>query len=143
MDRRQFMKELGTGLFKTVREVAGPFVERDLEKLSRLRDHWSGYVFVPLELPAASNQDQVLDRWANGETLLVRSSDEGWAAYSGRCPDCGQLLHYLAYSDTASCFGCGSSYGWEEQDRSPVRYPLRREGGGWRVGLPPKEKAHA
>lgn len=142
MNRRQFMRELGSGLVKTLREVAAPLMERDMEKLERLGDDWSGYRFVPLALPP-SFKGPVMDLWEGAEPLLLRKSGQECSVYSGKCPGCGNLLHYLYYADKAACFSCGSQYGWAETDRSLRKLPMRGGESGWTVGIPGKEKAHA
>lgn len=148
MNRRQFMKELGTGLVETFREAAAPLVEKDLQKLTRWADRWSGFVYYPVELPDAAGSrttGPVLASAGGKPVLAVKPEGGGWTVYSAGCPACGGLLHVLAYSGRARCFPCDADYGLEP-DSALQRLPLRRlKDGGYAVGLPSegRRKPHA
>lgn len=151
MNRRQFMKELGTGLVETFREAAAPFVEKDLRKLSGLADAWSGLDFHPVpadlwESGGAEGQARMIT--VGGEPVLAGwtggSGGGGRSAYSGKCPGCGGLLHFLAYAGRAKCFACDGEYGLEP-DTALTRLVIRSIGGRTCIGLPAKgrEAPHA
>lgn len=134
MDRRQFMRELRTGLVDTFREAVTPLVEKDIAKLQRIADSFSGYVFHPVTLPdAGPRMDMVA-----GQALILHKVRQEWRAYSAKCPACGQLLHYIVHSGQLKCFSCEAEFSFES-DSLLTRFPIRREKGATQVGLPGKD----
>lgn len=131
MDRRQFMRELGKGVTGAIREVAGPLVERDIGKLMKLADRFSGYVYHTVLLPQSwPRMEQV-----SGHPFLLNREAGEWKAYSGLCPSCGQYLHYLAHAGSMKCFSCDREFGMGP-DTSLVRLPVRQAHDLLQVGLP-------
>lgn len=133
MNRRQFMKELGSGLAEAFREAAVPMVEKDVAKLTRLADMLSGYSYHKVTLPAAGPRMDMVE----GHPVLLYRSSRDWRAYSALCPGCGQLMHYLVHAESLKCFGCDTDYQLVGDARL-VRYPVRLEKGEAQLGLPRK-----
>lgn len=140
MNRREFMKQLGTGLLDTFKEAAAPLIEKDLEKLSRLADQLRGYRFFEVKLPVGSLSLTGIDSLSvSGETVLLRRNGEEWEFYSGYCPRCGNLMQVIAYAGRFKCFGCESEYDPNADPKvhsgALVQLPLRTEAGRTYVGV--------
>jgi hypothetical protein len=136
MNRREFMKQLGTGLLDTFKEAAAPLIEKDLEKLSRLTDQLIGYRFYEVKLPVGSpSLTGIASMTVSGETLLLRRNGAEWEFYSGYCPGCGNLMQVIAYAGKFKCFGCESEYDPKAQRGALAQLPLRTEAGRTYVGL--------
>lgn len=141
MNRRQFMKEMGFNLFDAFREAAMPFVEKDIRKISRWADMLSGYTFHAVSLPT---EGLFAQNMVGAEALIFyREKDrETWSIFSGTCPECRHLLHYISYSERMKCFSCEKEFALAGKTQL-TRLPLKREDGIIYVGLPGKDDRHA
>ncbi|MDF2936841.1 MAG: hypothetical protein K0Q90_2214 [Paenibacillaceae bacterium] len=134
MDRREFMRELKKGVTGAIREAAGPLVERDVKKLTKLADKLSGYAYHTIAPPRVW---PVMEQSAGYPFLLNREAGE-WRAYSAVCPSCKQHLHYLSYASEMKCFSCDTHYSLGEDTRLTL-LPVRRANTLLQVGLPARE----
>jgi nitrite reductase/ring-hydroxylating ferredoxin subunit len=128
------MRELKRGLFDTFREAVSPLVEKDLAKLTRLAESFSGYSFYPVTLPSAGPRMDMVD----GRALIVHKEHQEWRACSAVCPLCSHLLHYMVHSGKLKCFSCEADFSLQE-DKALTRFPVKQEKGRVLVGLPRRE----
>lgn len=142
MDRRDFLRQLKSGLWETVREVASPFIENDLRKLEAWADTYGAYGFCPLpewveqaakEAPAGDYTEHRIA--ANEPLLLLVREGEALRAFSGKCPACGQLLHRLPHRKLFRCFGCENEIAYDAPEQLTA-YPVKRKEDALYIGIP-------
>lgn len=134
MDRREFMRELRRGITGAIREAAGPLVERDIKKLTRLADSLSGLEYHTIAPPRV----WPVMEYSAGHPFLMNREGGKWKAYSAVCPACGQHLHYLSYAAELKCFDCDGHYSLRE-DTPLTPLPVRQASSLLQVGLPARE----
>lgn len=141
MNRRDFLHQLKSDLWETVREAVSPLIADDLRRLETWADAYGGFVFHRLaEAETEAEENGAAGQYAekrigNAPILLFRDGGGALHAYSGKCPACGMLLHVLAHRSAFRCFSCETEIGFAERDRLTA-YPLKRKEGAVYVGIP-------
>jgi hypothetical protein len=134
MDRRSFLKELVQSLTDTGKEIVSPFIEHDMDKLGRAADVLNGLGWHRLDPVSPGYSEQVC-----GSRLVCLYYNDGRLTACGKyCPDCRELLAWIAYDHQLHCPACGKNYSFtgEEQSLKPELYEVRNERGSWCVALP-------
>ncbi|WP_028552963.1 hypothetical protein [Paenibacillus sp. UNC451MF] len=141
MNRRDFFKEIKESLTVTLKEIMTPFIERDVEKLNLVAETFSGIRFYPVSFP---NEDAPFEEvLIRSEPIIVTRSHNVYLALSKKCPECGQLLHYLAYKGSFKCFVCEDREFTLTLPQSFVSFRTKVDRGRLYVGIPEKEESHA
>lgn len=134
MDRRSFLKELVQSLTDTGKEIVSPFIEQDMAKIGRAADVLSGVNWQRLD-PVGSGYSE---QFCAGQLVCLYDHDGKLMACGKSCPDCHELLSWIAYARQLHCPSCGKNYTFtgEEQPLKLEGYQVKHEKGSWWVALP-------
>ncbi|CAM3205819.1 Rieske (2Fe-2S) protein [Sporolactobacillus spathodeae] len=134
MDRRSFFKELARSLTETGKEVLSPIIENDLEKIDRASDILQGQRWVPVASPSEGYEEQLV----NGQLIgLFREGDQV-RAFDKKCPQCRELLQWIAYDQKLHCPECDLSYSFVKKEGAlaPSFYAIKKDEQGFWVAFP-------
>ncbi|NOU93248.1 hypothetical protein GC093_08455 [Paenibacillus sp. LMG 31456] len=135
MNRRDFFKEMAGSLTETFKEILLPFIERDIEKLDRVAETFSGYQFYPV--PYSSGGELFQEVVVQSEPVIVLQKDDKLHALSKKCPECSHLLHYLVYQPVFKCFTCDREYNLASH-QSFTLFAAKMKQGVLYIGIPRK-----
>lgn len=142
MDRRSFLKELVKSVADTGKEIVSPFIEHDLNKIGRAADVLTGVSWYRLDPAGTGYSEQV----CGGCLVCLYGHDGKLTACGKSCPDCDELLYWIASDRELRCPSCGKNYSFNGGERSlrPELYKVKNEKGSWWVALPERSgKSHA
>ncbi|CAM3897140.1 hypothetical protein [Mesobacillus zeae] len=134
MKRLDFIREMQSSLFKTVRSVYEPFLAEDVEKLERAADkalglQWhhactSGELSSPIE-----------QKFINGKPVILIKSEGNMRAFSGICPACSNLLILSTLYSSGKCVICEKDYNFLTGEGSLYleEYPVREQDGSLQI----------
>lgn len=137
MNRRSFFKELGRSLTESGKEIIYPLFEDDVKKIEHAADVLQGVTWQPLPSLSTGYEEQVV-----GGRLICFYYDGKKAVACGKeCPDCHQIVQWVAYKEQLVCPGCGYSYSFRDEGGllHLPHYTMAERDGTWWIALPAKE----
>lgn len=138
MNRLDFLKEMRSSLFGTVKEIYEPFVEDDLKKINQSADQLLGihWFYVASGAESIHHLEQ---KYVAGKPIICFKSENEIRAYSGICPTCTNLLTISTFTKTCKCMHCDKQYDFEStsDDSKSVltEFPVKQKSDGLYVGL--------
>lgn len=136
MNRQDFFKEMGKGLFSTLKTVYEPFLEDDIENLERTANSLLG-----VQLTYVCSKDSefaaINEYFINGKPIYIIQANGNMKAISGICPLCSNLLNVSNLLLTCKCLNCGKDYNFQENIGSLAiqELPLIKKPEGYFVQL--------
>jgi hypothetical protein len=141
MNRKEFLRKLGSDLLETVAHIAHPLIEDDLEKMERLMDRVSGLRWHPLPNSACKRATeravQVEEIFIAGHGVFLVVGEELRSAFGKECSECRTVVHWLPHVGRFKCFLCNKELSPldETGDLKLRSYPVKEKDGTWYVGL--------
>lgn len=114
MNRKEFFKELGGSLFKTVRSVYEPFLSDDLEKVEKVADRALGITWFPLMREDVTSP-QLEIKFIEGRPIIVSRYGLDIQARSGICPECSNLIVVSPLYSSGKCLNCEKEFNFQTQ----------------------------
>lgn len=112
MNRIEFLKEMGGGLFQTVRSVYEPFLKEDLEKVEAVADKALGIIWFPL-----AREDEILInlemKFVDGQPIILSRQGTNMQAVSGICPVCSNIINVTALYASGKCLNCEKDFNFK------------------------------
>ncbi|WP_353947500.1 Rieske (2Fe-2S) protein [Sporolactobacillus sp. Y61] len=136
MNRRSFLKELAGSLTETAKQIASPFIDEDVRKITQAADllqdmHWYRLDRVP---------NGYSESFRAGQAVCLYKAGEKITACRKICPDCRGMLQWIAPLQRLTCLSCDQFYTFAKQEGSlhPEFIQLKHEGDQVWAALPNK-----
>ncbi|SDL91439.1 hypothetical protein [Bacillus sp. OK048] len=136
MKRLDFFKEMGGGLFQTVKSVYEPFIQGDLEKIESAADRALGLTWVPVmnETELRSNLEM---KFFQGKAIIFVRHEANMQAWNGICPVCSQIITVSTLYSSGKCLNCQKEFNFKthtgELLLTPL--PLKKRDRNYQVGF--------
>lgn len=112
MNRMEFLKEMGGGLFQTVKSVYEPFLKDDLEKVEVAADRALGITWLAvMKENELSSKPEV--KFVAGQPIIILRQNANMQAMSGICPVCSNIINVTALYSSGKCLNCEKEYNFE------------------------------
>lgn len=136
MRRGDFIKEMGSSLFQTVKSVYEPFISEDLEKVESAADRALGIRWVPVIKESEPFSELEL-KFIGGKPVIVVRNGTNMQAMDGVCPVCSNIIILSTLFSTGKCLNCQKEYDFKIQsgDLQLVSYPIKRKNGTYLIGI--------
>lgn len=112
MYRKEFLKELGTSLFQTMKNVYEPFIHDDLQKVEEVMDQTLGIKWVPL-MSADDSSSKLEMKFINGTPIMVIRDGADIHVLSGICHECSNIITVTTLYSTGKCLNCEKEYNFK------------------------------
>lgn len=136
MKREQFLKEMKTGLWDTLKTVYEPFIEEDLKKLEKTTDRALGikWLFICNE---DENPETISQYFLDGKPIFMIWKEGNMKAISGICPTCSNLLTLSVLYATCKCLNCENHHNFQNNvgDLLLKEFPVTKKNHAYYVGL--------
>ena len=112
MKRLDFFKEMGDGLFQTVKSVYEPFIQGDLEKIEGAADRALGITWVPVmkETEMTSNLEM---KFFQGKAIIFVRHETNMQAWNGICPVCSHIITLSTLYSSGKCLNCQKEFNFK------------------------------
>lgn len=114
MNRKEFFKEMGGSLIKTVRSVYEPFLNDDLNKVEKVADKALGIIWLPL-MRVDESCSKLEIKFIEGKPIIVSQFGTNIQARKGICPECSNLIVVSTLYSTGKCLNCGKEYNFQTE----------------------------
>jgi hypothetical protein len=136
MKRLDFFKELGEGLFQTVKSVYDPFIEDDIEKFEHAADKALGLTWIPLMNVADMNTNLEM-KFFQGKAIIIVNHGTNMQAWNGICPVCSHIITISTLYLSGKCLNCQKEFNFKtnigELQLKPL--PLKKRNQMYQVGF--------
>jgi hypothetical protein len=112
MDRKEFLKEMSSSLFQTVKNVYEPFIHDDLHKVEEVVDQTLGIKWVPL-MSADDSNPKLEMKFMNGTPIIVIPDGANIHVLSGICHECSNIITVTTLYSTGKCLNCEKEYNFK------------------------------
>lgn len=128
MDRKEFLKEMGSSLFQTVKNVYEPFIHDDLHKVEEVVDQTLGIKWVPL-MNADDSNSKLEMKFMNGTPIIVIPDVANIHVWSGICHECSNIITVTTLYSTGKCLNCEKEYNFKTKqgDLSLTTIPVKKK----------------
>lgn len=123
MKRFEFFKEMGEGIFKTVKAVYEPFIHEDLEKLEGAADNALGIAWIPIMRESEWIGDLEI-KFSQGKAVILERHGVNIQAWNGICPVCSQIITLSPLYSSGKCLNCQKEFNFKTNDGELRLTPL-------------------
>lgn len=136
MRRGDFLKEMTSSLFQTVKSVYEPFLSEDLKKVEVAADRALGITWLPLMKESELFNDLEL-KFINGKPVIVTRNGTSIQAIDGVCPGCSHLIIVTTLFSSGKCLNCQKEYNFKTQsgDLQLESYQIKRKDDMYYIGF--------
>lgn len=114
MRRGDFLKELGSSLFETVKSVYEPFLKDDLEKVEDAADRVLGITWVPV-MTESEFSPKVEMKFVKGKPIIMAEYGTNMQAVDGICPVCSHIITLSTLYSSGKCLNCQKEFNFKTQ----------------------------
>lgn len=141
MKRKEFLKEMGTSLFQTVKYVYEPFIHDDLQKVEEVVDRTLDIKWVPLMREDDVNSMLEM-KFINGSPIMVLLDEANMQVMSGICPECSNIIIVTTLYSTGKCLNCEKEYNFKTKkgDLYLKTIPVKKKDHVIYIGLEKEKK---
>lgn len=136
MKRLDFLKEMGDGLFQTVKSVYEPFIQRDLEKIEGAADRVLGITWIPLmkETEWISGLEM---KFFQGKAVILVRQGMNIQAWNGICPVCSHIIILSTLYSSGKCLNCQKEFDFKTNtgELHLASLPLRKRDQIYLIGF--------
>lgn len=112
MKRSEFLKEMGSSFFQTVKSVYDPFIQEDLEKVEEAADRALGIQWMPL-MKADGTIKKLEMRYIEGKPIIVSRYGTDIQARNGICPVCSNIIIVSTLYSSGKCLNCENEFNFQ------------------------------
>ncbi|XJZ25871.1 hypothetical protein ACF5W4_10695 [Bacillota bacterium Lsc_1132] len=115
MNRMEFLKEMGSGLFQTVKSAYEPFFVEDLVKIEEAADRALGITWLPVmneNVPVVNLEMKFIA----GRPIIISRLGTNIQATSGICPVCSNIINVTALYSSGKCLNCEKEYNFKTNE---------------------------
>ena len=141
MRRGDFIKEMGSSLFQTVKSVYEPFISEDLEKVESAADRALGIRWVPVIKESEPFSELEL-KFIGGKPVIVVRKGTNMQAMDGVCPVCSNIIILTTLYSSGKCLNCQKEYNFKTQsgELQLASFPIKRKEDIYYIGFQKYEK---
>ncbi|MEH7299852.1 hypothetical protein [Neobacillus drentensis] len=141
MRRGDFIKEMGSSLFQTVKSVYEPFISEDLEKVESAADRALGIRWVPVIKESEPFSELEL-KFIGGKPVIVVRNGTNMQAMDGVCPVCSNIIILTTLYSSGKCLNCQKEYNFKTQsgELQLASFPIKRKEDIYYIGFQKYEK---
>jgi len=141
MRRGDFIKEMGSSLFQTVKSVYEPFISEDLEKVESAADRALGIRWVPVIKESEPFSELEL-KFIGGKPVIVVRNGTNMQAMDGVCPVCSNIIILTTLYSSGKCLNCQKEYNFKTQsgELQLASFPIKRKEDMYYIGFQKYEK---
>ena len=141
MRRGDFIKEMGSSLFQTVKSVYEPFISEDLEKVESAADRALGIRWVPFIKESELFSELEL-KFIGGKPVIVVRNGTNMQAMDGVCPVCSNIIILRTLYSSGKCLNCQKEYNFKTQsgELQLASFPIKRKEDIYYIGFQKYEK---
>jgi hypothetical protein len=141
MRRGDFIKEMGSSLFQTVKSVYEPFISEDLEKVQSAADRTLGIRWVPFIKESELFSELEL-KFIGGKPVIVIRNGTNMQAMNGVCPVCSNIIILTTLYSSGKCLNCQKEYNFKTQsgELQLASFPIKRKKDIYYLGFQKYEK---
>ena len=137
MRRGDFLKEMASSLFQTVKSVYEPFLSEDLEKVEAAADRALGITWIPLVKENDGVVPELEMKFIGGKPVIVSHYGTNIQALDGVCPVCSNIIILTTLYSTGKCLNCQKEYNFKTHtgDLQLESYPIKTKDNRYLIGL--------
>ncbi|MGG3470175.1 hypothetical protein ABES02_22150 [Neobacillus pocheonensis] len=133
MRRGEFLKEMRSSLFQTVKSVYEPFLNEDLEKVEAAADRALGIAWLPL---TEVHTDLEL-KFIGGTPIIVSRNGTNMQAWNGVCPECSHIIILTTLYSSGKCLNCQKEFNFKTKSGDLLlnSIPIKQKENAYYIGF--------
>ncbi|MGG3561457.1 hypothetical protein ABES03_07605 [Neobacillus rhizosphaerae] len=141
MRRGDFIKEMGSSLFQTVKSVYEPFISEDLEKVESAADRALGITWIPF-IKEIELDSELEMKFIRGKPVIVTRNGTNMQAMDGVCPVCSNIIILTTLYSSGKCLNCQKEFNFKSHsgELQLASFPIKRKEDIYYIGFQKYEK---